>query len=155
VGKSGISLVDEAQTTDDNPSDVEEFCNSVAAEALVPKEEFLSLWKDGTQLEQVQNLANKFFVSSLVILRRAREFNIISISEFIRLLEEARNNITPKKKGAGGSFFVNVEARNGSKFFDAVVTEVRLGKTLYREGARLLNLNPPPLAKYVEGKSKP
>lgn len=152
TGQSGISLANEEQTS--KPTlNIESLCNAVAAEALVPKDEFLALWDRRPDIELVQKLAGHFHVSSLVILRRARELDKISVPEFIKLLEAARHKMTARKKGSGGgNYHVNVEARHSTKFLEAVISDVRLGRTLYREGARLLDVSVPTLEKYVEGK---
>ncbi len=151
TGQSGISFADEEQAS--RPTlNVESFCNAIAAEALVPRDEFLALWNGQINVERIQRLARHFYVSSLVILRRARELERISVSEFIKLLKIVRLQMTAKKQGVGGNYHANVEARHGSRFFEAVINDVRLGRTMYREASKLLNVSVPVLEKYVEGK---
>lgn len=152
TGQSGISIADETQTST-STSDVESFCNAVAAEALVPSDEFLPLWHSRIDIEYIQKLARRFHVSSLVILRRAKELNRISVPAFIQLLDAARLKMTAKKLGSGGgNYHVNVEARHSSKFSEALIDDVRRGRTMYREAARLLDVSVPTLENYVEGK---
>lgn len=163
IGQSGISNPDEAQIeklnltkiqTSKRNAEIESFCNAVAAEALVPKEEFSELIDGRNEIEQFEKLARHFFVSTLVILRRARELDKINVGLFIKLLDEARKRVTVRKKGGGGNYYVTVEARNSSKIFDAVISDVQHGGTTFREAAKLLNMKVPTLAKVVEGKHK-
>ncbi|MGE3382804.1 MAG: ImmA/IrrE family metallo-endopeptidase [Pyrinomonadaceae bacterium] len=149
IGKTGISRAQEVEIPDDIPL-VEKFCNSVAAEALVPEEEFLQLWHSGREYENVQKLARYFYVSSLVILRRAKELNLLDYGGFLQLLEIARNNLKPKTKGSGGNFFVTLESRNSPTLVNALVRETRRGTTTYREAANLLNMKVNSFARFVE-----
>jgi len=76
IGRSGISKPDETDVAEKaskvDESKVELFCNAVAAEVLVPKSEFLSAW----QGQALKSLATRFRVSTIVILRRAYEFDL-------------------------------------------------------------------------------
>lgn len=153
IGKSGISNPEELRTNLPIPI-VETFCNSVTAEALVSKDEFQTLWNGRADIEEVNKLAKHFLVSSLVIIRRARELNLIDQPAFGDLLKISQSRVTDKKKREGGNFFLTAEARSGSKLFDAVISDVRQGRTMYREAARLLHLKVPTLEKFVEGKNK-
>lgn len=149
VGKSGISNPDETQVSTNNTPPIELFCNSIAAEALVPQAEFLNRWRSPVTSERIQQLAQHFFVSTLVILRRAKELDQINTSQFFTLLEQERKKRT-KEKPSGGDYYRNVKARHGSNFTEAVLQDVRQGKTGYRDAARLLDVKVRALEKMVE-----
>jgi len=135
---------------------VETFCNKVATEVLVPREEFLNIWTPYGSFEQIEKLARHFFVSTLVIIRRARELEQITLSEFGAFYQTAKTKLRPKKtvKSGGGNYFATVEARH-SKIFNAVIRDIKRGRTTYRDGARLLSLHVPTLVNYMEGKNQP
>lgn len=155
IGKSAISNPEEVLTDDAIPI-IETFCNKVATEALVPKDEFLSNWKPYGGFEQVEKLARHFFVSTLVIIRRARELELITPSEFGAFYQTAKSKVQPKKtsKSDGGNYFATVEARH-SKIFNAVIRDIKRGRTTYRDGARLVSMHVPTLVNYMEGKNQP
>lgn len=74
VGETGISDPHLKKRSADLVNYKERFCNSVAAEVLVPAAEFHSLWDAGRGLKaNITSLGARFRVSSLVILIRARE----------------------------------------------------------------------------------
>jgi Zn-dependent peptidase ImmA (M78 family) len=150
IGRSGISNPDEILPDIALPV-IETFCNAVATEALVPKNDFQAYWKPYYNFNDVQNLAKHFRVSTLVILRRAKELELISFPTFIDLLKTAQNQTQPKqKKDDGGNFFNSLLARHSPKLVEAVFDDIRQGRTMYRDGARLLNLKVPTLVKYLE-----
>jgi Zn-dependent peptidase ImmA (M78 family)/transcriptional regulator with XRE-family HTH domain len=150
IGKSGISKADETEIPVPR-GNVESFSNAVAAETLVPRGEFLRLWREPVDDRLIQRLSRHFFVSTLVILRRARELDQISVGRFITLLEQERNKLLnqPTKAG-GGDYYRNVTARHGNKLTEAVLQDVRQGSTGYRDAARLLDMKVPALEKLVE-----
>lgn len=152
IGQSGISKIDE--TLETPALEIEQLCNKVATEALVPQAEFESKWTTNrADYDQVNGLAKYFLVSGLVIIRRARELNKIDVRTFINLLAEAKTRIkpdpVPKKKT--GNFYITLDSRNSPNFVDALLADVRSEGTLYRDAARLLSMKVKTVVKMVEG----
>lgn len=81
IGTSAISHFDLASRRDPE-TPVESFCNHVAVETLVPRVEFEAAWRDADIESLAGRLARHFWVSTLVILRRAHELNKITRREF-------------------------------------------------------------------------
>lgn len=88
IGQSALANANELE--EDGLNRIETFCNRVAAEVLVPKEEFLNAWRhdSGTAHNRILQIARQFWVSSLVSLRRAREFGQVSETEFQRIKKD-------------------------------------------------------------------
>lgn len=149
IGESAIANPDELDEAKRN--NVEEFCNHVAAEVLVPQKEFLNEWKGITQSAEmkVQRLAKRFWVSTYVTLRRARELNEINLQQYndIKKNEFARRK---KDKSGGGDYYKNILTRMGPRFTEAVLDDVNHGKLELRDAAGLLNMKVPTLVKFAE-----
>jgi Zn-dependent peptidase ImmA (M78 family)/DNA-binding XRE family transcriptional regulator len=148
IGQSAISHLD--PTIPKEPeSSIEVFCNHVAAEVLAPRQEFEQVWKNVEIETLVGRLSRYFWVSTLVILRRAYELDKITRKEFFAHVELERKKYR-RQRASGGNYYRNVIARMGSQFTKAVLAEVRAGNLLYRDGARLLKMKVPTFAKFYE-----
>jgi Zn-dependent peptidase ImmA (M78 family) len=159
IGQSGISNPEHYETPDRDPNApmsvrfVEEFCNAVATEALVPEHEFLTVY---TSASDYHALAKHFWVSPLVILRRALELKKISRQTFFALREKERQSMTTdevkdtSKEKSGGDFFQNAGARFGTRFPAALMRDVKRGGTAYRDAATLLAVRVPTIRKLME-----
>lgn len=154
IGRSGISKPDETDVAEKG-SKVEEgrielFCNAVAAEVLVPKSEFLRAWAEHSHQTPLKALARQFRVSTLVVLRRAYEFDVISRTQFFALLKQEQHNQTPKKTTKGGDYYRTLRSRHSPRFIEALLGDVRQGGTVYREAARLVDMKVPTLVNFIE-----
>jgi len=76
LGKSAGFNQDQLLPAD---NDLELICDQVAAEFLVPKSQLLSQWKN---IQDIQMLATRFKVSTIVIARRALDLNLITKPQF-------------------------------------------------------------------------
>jgi Zn-dependent peptidase ImmA (M78 family) len=94
-------------------------------------------------------LSRHFWVSSLVILRRAFELEKITRPEFFKFVESERKKYN-KQRASGGNYYRNVVSRMSPQFTKAVLTETRAGNLLFRDAARLLKLKVPTLMKLSE-----
>lgn len=151
IGQSGISRIDETLQT---PTlEIERVCNEVATEALVPKIEFETEWRNSSDYEQIDRLARHFLVSALVIVRRAKELNKITGDTFGAFLAEAKKRVKPKAKpkGKSGNFYTTLDSRNSPNFVNALLGDVRRDGTLFRDAARLLSMEVKTVVKMVEG----
>jgi Zn-dependent peptidase ImmA (M78 family) len=157
IGLSGISKIDETLQT---PAlELEETCNKIATEALVPEAEFESEWTDRSDYGQIDRLAHHFLVSALVIIRRAKELNKIQEGTFFEFLAEAKRRFEvylasipkPKDKDQGGDFYATLDARNSPIFVDAVLADVKRDGTLFRDAARLLSMRVETVVELVGG----
>ncbi len=82
LGRDGVFNLPELQPGN---SEIERFCNRVAAEVLIPEEELRRCWPIvSKQPEPYQALARKFKVSPLVGARRALDLGFIERSRFLR-----------------------------------------------------------------------
>jgi len=135
IGESGVS--DIPSPKDFRPGkNIESFCNSVAAEMLVPKDEFLSLW-GGSDSDAIDRASKHFKVSKLVVGRRAFELGKISRSAYSQLYA-----LSYKSGGSGGNPYATIPVRNSKKVTNALVKSAMEGSILIRDAARLLNITP-------------
>ncbi len=144
IGASGVSN----PSLEDERDQTEQFCNKVAAEILVPASEASQLWN--SQLSDKVNLralARTFKVSSLVVLRRALDLNKIGYETFFQLYAEQRKDFEEaqarKKPSEGGDFYATLGVHNSKLLTRTIVASALQGRTLYRDAARLLNVQVP------------
>lgn len=142
LGISGVSNLRSSYSPD---RDTEQFCNQVAAEMLVPMQEFQEYWAGVEYSPDNIALASRHFkVSKLVILRRMRDGQLLSQDEFQRLyiqeLQESSNR-KPKKEDRGGDFQNLTISRYGERFLSALLSSTFAGETSYRDSLHLLGLH--------------
>ena len=140
AGASGVSNLDRTYPVD-RPE--ETFCNQVAAELLVPKDELRRLWPEAQgKRERVAWLVQRFKVSSLVMLRRLSDLGLIDRTAFERLYrsEVARFRQTADARAPGGDFYRTQRTRSGRRFARALIASTLEGRTPYRDALRLLGI---------------
>lgn len=141
IGATGISNLDLGDEDLVDEKRVEKFCNAVAAELFVPKQTFLNKWSFNSGIESnVQSLTRFFRVSSIVILRRAFDLDLISSKDFFAAYNSQAGQWKKKKAQSGGNFYANLLSRNSTPITSALVSSVKGGKVLYRDAAQLLNV---------------
>src|SRR5690606_27291523 len=129
---------------------IEQFCNKVAAEALVPSEAFNKLLPTIPAGESAAETANKlarhFCVSDEVIARRLRDLNRISQSEYQALRHkyiEAWKASTKRQgdKKAGLPPWKRTATELGIRFASAVTEALVEGDITSRDATRLLKMD--------------
>ena len=137
LSDSGLSSVPERE--------VERWCNRVAAELLVPLEELRQALSSEEPLEAVSDLARRFKVSTLVILRRLLDAGAVSRAEFDKAYEDKMKQLRGvlarrRKASGGGNFYSTEERRVGSRFARALIGSTLEGHTLYRDAFKMLDI---------------
>ncbi|MCH8496473.1 MAG: ImmA/IrrE family metallo-endopeptidase [Balneolales bacterium] len=115
------------------------FCDSVAAEFLVPEQSFRSAWQ---QNQDFDTLARQFKVSQLVIARRALDGKYISRKQFFDFYDEhiAKYVQINKNKVDGGNFYATLRRRLNPRYFKAVNTALNEGRILHKTAYQLTDL---------------
>ncbi len=127
-----------------SPSDepIEQFCNQVAAEILMPADEVAALWQaNQTARQNSEKIAQRFKVSSLALLFRARNTGLITervLQATRQELQAAFEAVEPESKSGGGNFYNNAGIHLGKRFIREVLTRTLEGRTLYSEAFDLL-----------------
>lgn len=140
LGSGGVS---DAQLRTFPVSGIEQWCNQVAAELLVPLEEFHRIFRPGEpRRSALDRLARHFKVSTLVILRRMAEAGVISREDFWQAYEEEMEHLQQfERQGeGGGNFYHTLLLRVSRPFAEAVLISTREGQTLFREAYQLLGI---------------
>lgn len=139
IGSSAVFDLRELQPADD---EIEKLCNRVAAEFLVPEEEFKKVYKTALNSDEpYQMLARHFKVSELVVARRTLDLGYITKNDYKAFYENYLKKENTSKKNKGGDFYLIQNMRLGRVFSEAVVRAVKEGKLLYRDAYRLTGLN--------------
>jgi len=138
VGSSGIS-----NASPGNAQREEVFCNAVAGEFLAPHDVFTALWATNiTSLpERVAELALRFHVSRLVIMRRALDLGLVDHAAYWQHYQ-AELAAFRDKPGGGGNFYRNASVKISKRFARAVLTEALSGRLLLRDAGHLLGVQP-------------
>lgn len=138
LGVSGISNLNQTYSQD---IDTERFCNAVAAELLVPLKELQTRWSvSEPPSNQIPLLVRYFKVSSLVVLRRLRDANFVTLEEFARLYTDELAQFKRSASAGGGNFYQTLRARLGKRFASALVESTLEGGTAYRDAFSLLGV---------------
>lgn len=120
---------------------LERWCNEVAAELLVPLESITrDCDPDAPLHEEKQRLARVFKVSTLVILRRLHDANVLSRAAFGAAYDEevARLNLSERSGAVGGNFYNTTAARVGKRFARAIIGSALEGRASFSEALHLL-----------------
>ena len=136
--QSGVSDA-EARAIPDQ--EVERWCNLVAAELLVP----LSALRDELDAradlqDELQRLARRFKVSTLVIIRRIHDAGRLTRDELWTAYDAQLARLRALPKGSGGDFYLTLGTRVSKRFARAMVTSTLEGRTAFTETFRLLGL---------------
>ncbi|WP_294564855.1 ImmA/IrrE family metallo-endopeptidase [uncultured Succinatimonas sp.] len=147
LGESGIS--NEAMEDIFVSSQIEKWCNAVAANFLVPEDKLKLLYEQNYKLslyDLIVSLVFKFHVSSLVILRRLYELNLIEKDEFSnlfnRLKKDALKELQLRKEEKSKKslpYYQVALSRLSKNFCHAVISSTLSGNVLYRDACILLN----------------
>lgn len=138
LGRSGVSNPEIAIIPD---MDIENWCNKVAAEMLVPSDLVRQELNTGTGLDtEVSRLARQFKVSTLVVLRRLHDVKIIDRDKFWSAWWAESERLKQFNKGSGGNYYLSVNARASKRFARALATSTSEGRTTFTEAMRLLDI---------------
>jgi len=141
VAESGISNLDYRRPSWEQRNDIDGLCDQVAAETLVPRDDFLPRWlHQNTVDENLQALATRYRVSRFVILRRAYETDTLTRDEYRAYYDQLATKVRGTGAEGGGNFYANLLARNSSTFTLALLAATAEGRVAYRDAARLLNV---------------
>jgi len=139
----GLSAVSDVQASWISDHRVERWCNKVAAEFLVPldliKHDFQ---KNADLFDELNRLARRFKVSTLVILRRIYDADHITFNKFQQVYQmELERLINIVAKGGGGNFYLTQAARVSKRFARALIANTLEGQTLHRDAFRMLGFS--------------
>jgi Zn-dependent peptidase ImmA (M78 family) len=151
INREGVSNFEAMQPP---PIRVEQWCNQVAAEFLIPADELSEAWKHARQSkEPYQTLAARFKVSTIVAARRVLDLDLITKKEFFQFYEGYQKDERRKKetkKNKGGDFWNTQNVRVGERFGAAVVRAAKEGRLLYREAYQLTGLSGKTFDRFAE-----
>ena len=118
---------------------VERWCNDVAAELLVPlavlREEHRP---DAARRGELDRLARRFKVSTLVILRRIRDAGFLGRDEYWAAYDAELARLREPARGGGGNFYLTLGARVSKRFARAIIVSTLEGQSPFTEAFHLL-----------------
>lgn len=136
LGESGVSDIS-PQQKQKNDNKVEAICNRIAAELLTPQSQFLKEWNKATE-PQFSSLSKVFNVSQLVVARRAYDLGKIEWKTYQAIADESK----PLKTSGRADPYKVYPVKNSKRFTQTLVADAIRGKTMLREAASLLNIQP-------------
>lgn len=143
LGKSGISNIQLSDTEDRDSLHVEQICNAVAAETLVPEVVFLARWRDDQSLDaNTLNLTQELRVSCVVIARRAFNLGKIGYEEYQSFYALEQKKWQRDTGQSGGNYYATAPIKNGRYFTKAVLSSAMSGALLLRDAGGLLHMKP-------------
>lgn len=139
----GSALSDASMTAKEGVAE-ELWCNQVAAEVLVPTEDLRADYRRGVTTEELERLAKKYRVSTLVVLKRVFDAGFLTWEQYRARYDAERERVielAEARTGAGGGDFYNTRPLQLSRrFAHAVVVSTAEGSTTYRDAYRLLGV---------------
>ena len=136
------ALVDAEMNPSTKANRLERFCNQVSANFLTPKQDFMKFWKSSKSIDENLDYVSRYFkVSRLVCISRAFQLNYIDWPTRQRLWEKEIDEMkSRKKKSDGGNFHESQKFRTGRLVAQAVLSEVRSNRMLFRDAFHLLGV---------------
>ncbi len=139
LGREGLSGYEDLSP---GGTGVEDWCNRVAAEFLVPAKEMKVHWlaqKRGPNPFLV--LARQFKVSPIVVGRRAMDLRLVDRETFFAFYRPyVVQEHTRSARAGGGDFYLNQNARVGALFATQAVRAAKEGRVSFKEAYDLTGL---------------
>ncbi len=120
-------------------SEIEKWCNRVAAEFLVPLAE-IARQRATDHLALLDSYAKTFKVSKLVIVRRLLDANLITRTQFNETYGSLIRLMKPAAPSTGGDFYNTLPLRASTRFVKALVASTLEGNTLYADAFQMLGI---------------
>lgn len=145
LGEQGVSAATPDVGFDPaNDSVIETWCNTVAAEFVMPLEMVPSALDRANLIESLERLGRRFNVSTLVVLRRLRERGVLEPNEYWRIYEDEAQRVRElaaarQPEGEGGNPYNVMPYRISRRLARAVFADAYEGGTTFRDAYRLLS----------------
>lgn len=142
-GTSGIGNEDPRA---DSQSAVERWCNAVASEVLVPRDELAARHphvRDAPVPEALDELASIFRCGTLVVLQALHRTGVQRFDNFDRVYDDelARlRTFNDSREGRGGDHYNNQPFRVGERLSHALIADALEGRTSIDEAMRLMSM---------------
>ncbi|MBI4203310.1 MAG: ImmA/IrrE family metallo-endopeptidase [Chloroflexi bacterium] len=141
IGASGVSNPNYLERPQDQQHATDKHCDAIAAEVLVPQDDFVLAWNALTTVDQnINELARRYRVSTFVVLRRAYELERVDPSTYRQKYRELLAGVVSTKGEGGGSFYNTFLVRNSRTFTTTLVLSAAEGRASAKEAATLLNV---------------
>lgn len=142
LGSSGVSLLGASERP---MRRIEAFCNTVAAEILVPAAELRAVYPKAKKAkEPIAKMTRHFKVSSLVILRRLFDLQLIDGKAFRTQYQAEETKFRKRKERqqekSGGNYYATQKTRAGHRFARDLIAHTLEGSTSYRDAYTLLGI---------------
>ena len=138
LGQSAVSDTDARAAPE---QEIERWCNRVAAELLVPQAVLRDEFDGHADLQlEVDRLARRFKVSTLVILRRIHDAGQLTRQELWTAYDAELDRLRAVPRGSGGDFYLTLGARVSKRFARAIVASTLEGRTSFIEAFRMLGV---------------
>jgi Zn-dependent peptidase ImmA (M78 family) len=141
---AGQSALSDGQARQVDAQAAELWCNSVAAELLVPIASMRQAYNREADVDdEMRRLARRFKVSTLVILRRIFDIGAMSRAAFWVAYDAELVRLQDLRTGGsgGGNFHSTEAARVSRRFARALVTSTVSGQTLYLDAFKMLGFS--------------
>ena len=140
IGEEGVSAFGSLLPAE---HDIEQICDKIAAEFLVPEAGIRSFWPSVKHLpDPYQQMAWQFKVSRVVIARRALDLGLIDLDTFFVFYNRHKmQGNSGNATSSGGNFWNTQRWRIGARLASAVVRAVRAGRLPHREAYALTGLS--------------
>ncbi|WP_255315601.1 ImmA/IrrE family metallo-endopeptidase [Trueperella pecoris] len=140
----GHSAVSNPATVLESSVPDEQWCNNVAAEVLVPLADLQDAYRGGPTNAELDRLANLFKVSTLVVLKRIYDAQLLPWPIFQRHYDEERKRVleilSKRASQGGGNYYKTQPLRLSRKFAKAVFSSTYAGSTSFRDAYQLLGM---------------
>lgn len=138
----GETALSDADLTIRPARDAERWCNEVAAEFLVPLATISEDFHQGHDLtEELDRLAKRFKVSTLVVLRRIHDAGYLDWEAYRTAYGDELERVLAllgERTDSGGNFYNTQPVRVSKRFARALITSTLEGRTLYTEAFEML-----------------
>lgn len=137
----GESALSDLEATSEPSHAVEAWCNRVAAELLVPMELLRLEYRRSPNLtDELNRLARRFKVSTLVVLRRVFDAGELGRDSFTSAYRRELDRLGRIPRTGGGTFHPTLKTRVGHRFGVAMTMSTLGGRTSFSESFRLLGI---------------
>ena len=136
---AGQSAISDAEPSAAPANRDEQWCNEVAAELLVPLAMFRHEYDPAADIRvEMDRLARRFKVSTLVILRRMHDSGELTRPRFREAYDAELARLAAIPPRDGGNFYLTLGARASKRFARALVVSTLEGRSSFTEAFRLL-----------------